>query len=294
MGTLEDRARLNGRVAVVTGGAGGIGRGISLALASCGVSVALCDRDEVALATVTEELAAIGGDHLTFKAQVRNPEELAAFFAAFDTRFDRLDIAVNVPGGSFVAPFLETRRKGWQAVIEQNFLHVLDVTQAAAERMARHHHGSIITIGSVEGLRAMPKMAVYGAMKWAVEGFTRSMSIELAPLGIRVNSITPDIIPTEATGNMGLTGADRQSDPNDWATTVVVPMGRAGTVDEVGDAVLFLASDLSSYVTGSTLLVDGGTQAAAGWYTWPDGPANMIPPPIADMAQQYYGDRRFT
>jgi NAD(P)-dependent dehydrogenase (short-subunit alcohol dehydrogenase family) len=160
-------------------------------------------------------------------------------------------------------PLLETSENGWDALYRANLRHVLLCTQRAARVMVAHGiAGSIITVTSIEGVRAAPGYAAYAAAKAGVVNYTKTAALELAPHGIRVNALAPDFTLTE-----GLTA---MSTPQSLTRAArMVPMGRAGHVDEMGAAV-FLASDMSSYVTGQTIHVDGGTAAAGGWYPHPE------------------------
>lgn len=271
MGLLDERADLDGKVAIVTGGAGGLGESISRDLVRCGVEVALCDRDAAAVDEIRDEVA------LAEVVDVRDPDALAAFFAAFDERFDRLDILVNVPGGTFRAPFTESNRKGWDTLIRTNFTHVIDSCSHAIERMrAGGRGGSIVNLTTIEAHRAAPNFAVYSGMKAAVAQFARTMSVELGPEGIRINNVAPDITPTP-----GMSGISTEGPvPGDagLGAQVAIPMGRMGVPDDVTNCVLFLASALSSYVTGTTLHPDGGALASSGWFNWPgEGFRNTVP-----------------
>jgi NAD(P)-dependent dehydrogenase (short-subunit alcohol dehydrogenase family) len=285
MAFLEDRANLAGKVAVVTGGAGGLGRAITLDLARAGVDVALVDRDEEAVERTTADLQELGRAVVARVADVRAPDALESFFAAFDAGFDRLDVLVNVVGGTFRAAFVDTSAKGWDTLIRTNFTHVVHATHLALARMRpAGRGGSIINLTSIEGYRAAPGYAVYSAMKAAVAQFARTLAVELAPEGIRVNNIAPDMVPTEGMGRISVSAADAL--PPDLAALgdrVAIPMGRKGHVDDVGNCALFLASDLSSYVTGTTLHPDGGAHASAGWFNWPgDGFRNTAPRPVLE------------
>jgi len=266
---LLKRTNLEGKVAVVTGGAGGLGWPISRDLALAGMHVAVCDRDPDAVAEAARRIGEISPSSLVEQADVREPEQMEAFFAAVDERFGRLDVLVDVPGGGFVAPLLDTRRKGWEAIIRQNFTYVLDTTQHAARRMrAQGQGGSIIYVTSVEAHRGVPDRAVYGAMKAAVTSLAWTLSLELGSSAIRVNTVAPDLFTRAALegyeGPRPLEGAEALDD------RISIPMGREGTGEDLSGAVLFLASDLSAYVTGSTVHVDGGTLASSGWFGWPE------------------------
>ncbi|MCU1346450.1 MAG: short-chain dehydrogenase/reductase [Acidimicrobiia bacterium] len=279
---LTDRAGLEGKVAVITGGAGGLGWPISRDLARAGVHVAVCDRDEAALAAVEAELKALPVTSLLTHADVREPEAMAAFFEEIDQTFGRVDVLIDVPGGGFVTPLMNTNAKGWQAIIKQNFLYVLDTTQHAVKRMkAQGTGGSIIYITSVEAHRAVPNRAVYGAMKAGVTNLAMTLALELGPDNIRINTVAPDIFPTPNSG--GYDPEYQASFKGQISAATGIPMARVGTGEDLSGCLLFLASDLSSYVTGTTLHVDGGTLASSGWFNWPtEGYANMLPPHVVD------------
>jgi NAD(P)-dependent dehydrogenase (short-subunit alcohol dehydrogenase family) len=163
----------------------------------------------------------------------------------------------------FASPILETSENGWDALYRANLRHVLLCTQRVARAMvAARAGGSIINVTSIEGVRAAPGYAAYAAAKAGVINYTKTAALELAPHGIRVNALAPDITLTEGIRAVAPPGAEARFGH-------VVPMGRAGHVDEMAGAAVFLASPLSSYITGQTIHVDGGTHAAGGWYHHP-------------------------
>ncbi|MGW0183751.1 SDR family NAD(P)-dependent oxidoreductase [Nocardia sp. NPDC003345] len=276
MGWFEERAGLAGAVAVVTGGAGGLGRAVVTDLVDNGVRPAVLDIDAAAVAQLREFLDARGCEALVIPGDARDPEALAALFAAVDERWGRLDILVNVVGGTFRSLFTETRPKGWDALLRTNLTHVLHACHLAVPRMrAGGRGGSIINISTIEAHRAAPGFAVYAAAKAAVEQFARTLAIEVAPDGIRVNNIAPDFVPTPNLERIG-TGDNAMLDPD--GVRVAIPMGRAGKLEDISGCAVFLASRLSSYLTGTTLHPDGGTSASAGWFNWPEeGWANHAP-----------------
>ncbi len=284
---LDEWAALDGKVAIITGGAGGLGLPITEHLAGAGVAVAVCDRDPAAVAAVTERLAEIDADAVIECFDVRESSKLAAFVDLVDDKFGKLDILVNVPGGSFRKDAIDLTPNGVTAVIHQNFTHVLEASQLVARRMQAHgSSGSIITVSTVEAHRAMPEMAVYGAMKAAIEQLTRTLAVEWGPSGIRVNTVAPDHFPTE---NAAKFTWGQRAGENLLEDRIIIPLARKGTGRDLSGCVLFLASDLSAYVTGTTLHVDGGTLAAAGWMRWPDGYDNMIPQPVIDFLESSSG-----
>lgn len=276
MGWFEERGGLAGTVAVITGGAGGLGEAIAIDLAANGVCVAVIDIDGAAIDNLRRALGEQGGDAIVQRGDAREPEALAALFAAVETKWGRLDTLVNVVGGTFRAAFVDTTPKGWDSLLRTNLNHVLHACSLAIPRMrASGRGGSIINMTTIEAHRAAPGFAVYAAAKAAVEQFARTLAVELAPDGIRVNNIAPDFTPTPNLARLS-TGEDAMSNP--VGVRVAIPMGRGGQVTDVSSCAVFLASGLSTYITGTTLHPDGGTFASAGWFNWPDtGWANHAP-----------------
>jgi len=282
MGWFEERAGLAGTVAVITGGSGGLGSAITGDLAANGVRVAVVDIHAAACDALRSSLSGSGAEAIVRTGDARDPAVLTALFDAVDSTWGRVDTLVNVVGGTFRAPFTETTPKGWDALLRMNLQHVLHACSLAAPRMqAGGRGGSIINITTIEAHRAAPGFAVYSAAKAAVEQFGRTLAVELAPDGIRVNNVAPDYVPTP---NMAALSARSGLDLADGGMStpagqrVAIPMGRAGLLTDVSGCVVFLASALSSFVTGSTLHPDGGTYASSGWFNWPgSGWANHVP-----------------
>jgi 3-oxoacyl-[acyl-carrier protein] reductase len=285
MSFLEERAALAGRVAMVAGGGGGLGRASALALAGAGTALALADTDAEALVRTAADAREAGAEVLEHELDVRDSEALETFFRATDDRFGRLDALVNVVGGTFRAAFTDVSAKGRDALVRTNFTWVVDAIQRAVPRMAAGGRGgSVVTITSIEAHRAAPGYAVYAAMKAAVTHLTRTLAVELGGRGIRVNCVAPDFVPTAGlaavAGRAGSAGqraaaAGDGTDPGDFLT---IPLQRKGEEADVANAVLFLVSDLSSYITGTTLHPDGGALAASGWMDWPDDGFTARPP----------------
>jgi 3-oxoacyl-[acyl-carrier protein] reductase len=275
---LDEWAGLTGKVAVITGGAGGLGRACTVALARAGMAVAVCDRDPDAVERVGAALDDLGAASHLETFDVRDSDALAVFFDAVDRRFDHVDVLVTIPGGGFRKSVVDMTPNGTNAVIRQNFVSTLESCQHAARRMiAQGIRGSIVNMTTIEAHRAMPEMGVYGAMKAAVAHLTMTLAVELGPHGIRVNAIAPDLFPNESTAAAGFSTADPDSPIAHREYEIAVPLGRKGEDRDVAGPVLFLASDLSSYVTGTTIHIDGGTLATGGWVRWPEGYRNTIP-----------------
>ena len=245
---------LTDRVAVVTGGGAGIGRGIARGLAAFGARVAIWERDPDTAASAAEEVGGLG-----LPTDVRDAEAVDEALRRTTDELGTVSILVNNAGGVFLSPLLETSENGFDALYRANLKHVIVCTQRVARTMvAADTGGSIINVTSIEGVRAAPGYAAYAAAKAGVINFTKTAALELAPHGIRVNALAPDITMTEGMRQVAPPRAEERFG-------LTVPLGRAGHVDEMAGAAVFLAGALSSYVTGQTIHVDGGTQASSGW-----------------------------
>lgn len=259
---------LTDRVAVVTGGGAGIGRGIAAGFAAFGARVAIWERNPDSCTQAAESIGALG-----ITCDVRDSGQVDAALDRTVAELGTPTILVNNAGGVFSSSLLDTSENGWDALYRANLRHVLLCTQRVARRLvADGLPGSIMAVTSIEGVRAAPGYAAYAAAKAGVINYTKTAALELASHGIRVNAIAPDITLTEGLAQLGGEGATA-------AMGAVVPWGRPGRVDEIAGAAIFLASDMSTYITGQTLHVDGGTQAAGGWYHDPQTGAYRLGPP---------------
>lgn len=258
---------LGGRVAVVTGGGSGIGRGIAAGLAAFGASVAIWEQNAETCAAAAAEIGALG-----IVADVRDTGAVEAALAQTVAELGTVSILINNAGGVFWSSILETSENGWDALYRSNLRHVYLCTQRVAQGMVdAGEGGSVLSITSIEGVRAAPGYAAYSAAKAGVINYTKTAALELAPHGIRVNALAPDMTLTEGILALAPPGSSENFGR-------AVPMGRAGHVDEMASAAVFLASDMASYITGQTIHVDGGSEAAGGWYHHPETGAYLLGP----------------
>jgi NAD(P)-dependent dehydrogenase (short-subunit alcohol dehydrogenase family) len=284
--SLERRAGLRGKRAVVAGGGEGMGRGIVLALLEAGVEVVACDISAAAL-NETAGLAGSSGERLsTEMCDVCDAAAYDAFWSRVEARWERLDLLVNVAGGVRHGAFLDSSAEDWDRLYRWNFRYVVQGCQRAARRMSAG--GSIVNLTTIEAHRAAPGFTVYAGLKAGVSNFARSLAVELAPRGIRVNCIAPDQTPTPGLGRCidaasyspPPAGADAAQVETLVAAQAAnaIPLGRPGAVADIENSVLFLASDLSAYITGTSLHVDGGAWASSGWLNFPRlGFRNRLP-----------------
>ena len=261
---------LTDRVAVVTGGAGGIGKGIASGLAAAGASVVIVDTDAASGAATMAEIIANGGQAQFEPADVTDRAALRGAIDAAAARFGRLDILINNAGGCRPVSFMAQSERSRDRHVELNLGSLFTATHHAVEHMIRGGRGgAIVNIASIEGQRAAPRFAVYAACKAAMISFTRSAAVELAEHRIRVNALAPDIVVTD--GMIGL-APDTIAPATLAARKAYIPLGRDGTLADCAGAATFLVSDMASYITGTTLNVDGGTWASSGWTRGgPDG-----------------------
>jgi NAD(P)-dependent dehydrogenase (short-subunit alcohol dehydrogenase family) len=251
-----DAFRLDGKLAVVTGAAQGIGAAIAMTFAAYGAEVAICDRLADGLAETASAITSAGGTVASSEVlDVRDLDAVRAWVATLE----RVDTLVNNAGGTFHGPFLNVSSNAQRSLIDENFTSVTNFVRECVPKMAPG--STIVNVTSVEAFRGAPGFAVYGAMKAAVEHLSRSLALELSEQGIRVNTIAPDAIKT--VGDDDLTVGSR-----DYGATLAIGWGYP--VHCAGAAV-FLASSASSLMTGTTIHVDAGSDAARGWRKTDEG-----------------------
>lgn len=256
-------ALLTDRVAVVTGGGGGIGAATAQLFARHGAQVVIADIDAALAEQSADAIAASGGVAVPIVADVRDADQVAALARSVLDRFGRIDALVNNVGHWLRHPgnFVDTDPQLWDELYRINLHHVFLVTHAFLPVMVRQRRGSIVNVSSVEGLRGYPEDPVYAAFKAAVIHFTRSLAVQVGRDGVRVNAIGPDVTESLQVPYSQWLSAEEQAQWPQW-----VPAGRMGLPADQARVILFLASDLSDFVTGHTIPTDGGTGAAGGWF----------------------------
>jgi NAD(P)-dependent dehydrogenase (short-subunit alcohol dehydrogenase family) len=257
---------LAGKVALVTGGGAGIGLATASLFAQAGMAVVMAEIDPARADAATAALP----DALVVQADVRDAGAVARVMAAIRERHGRLDVLVNNVGDflGIHKRFEETTPDDWQALYDVNLRHMFVVTQAALPLLrASGEGGSIINLSTIEAFRGIPHFAVYAAFKSAITGFTKSLAVELGIDNIRVNAIGPETTDTQQVVAGPRVPPENRPHLRHW-----FPIGRFGRAEDSAGAALFLASErLSGWVSGSTIVVDGGALAAGSWLRMPDG-----------------------
>ena len=247
---------LTGKRALVTGASRGIGRAIAIAYAQAGADVAILARNGDLLAEVAEEITGHGRQATVAVADVLDPDATRSAVSGAIGELGGLDVLVNNAGGnSFSTPVAQMRMSGWDKTMRLNLDSIMHITQEALPALGEGQSGSIINVSSVAGLRGAPTMAHYGAAKAALLSLTQTLAIETAWMGVRVNALVPGWIETDLTDFL------RVSKETEQGALARVPMQRWGTVEEIAEPAIFLASDASSFMTGQSLIVDGGLSA---------------------------------
>ena len=259
-----DDVRLDGRVALVTGAAVGIGAACATTLAAFGADVALVDREPEHLDAVAAAVAATGRRVTTAVFDVRDREAVRDWVSSTADELGGVDAVVNNAAGTFRAPFETLSDRAEDALVAENLTTVTTTCRAAVAHL--RPGGSIVNITSVEAHRAAPGFAVYAAAKAAVANLTRTLALEYAGRRIRVNAVAPDVIPTPGTGMLAHAYAAKEQQGES-----LQPWPDAGRAEDVAAVVAWLCSPMAAFVTGSTIHVDGGTWAAGGWRRRLDG-----------------------
>jgi 2-deoxy-D-gluconate 3-dehydrogenase len=254
---MAGRFGLEGKRALVTGGARGIGRAIALAMADAGADVAVTSRNGDDAEPVARELREKGRRSVALLLDVRHAVSIRVCFERLDREWGSLDILVNNAGTNIPQDLVHLDEESWDSVVDADLKGLVFVTQAAAERMiAAKHGGRIVNIASIYGVVGRRERVAYSAAKAGVVNVTRTVALELAPHGITVNAIGPSLVETDLTRERLRTIPGYRDE--ELART---PLGRLGTPEDVASVAVFFASDAASFITGQTLLVDGGTSA---------------------------------
>lgn len=244
---------LQDKVAIVTGGGTGIGRIIAREMAKVGAHIVVASRNPDHINPAAEEVQQLGRQSLAVSVDVRVPEQIDNLVKATLDKFGRIDILVNNHGALFQCAVEDLSPGGWNAIIGINLTGVFLCSRAVGKVMIQQQQGKIINMVSVAGLHGSPLTAPYGAAKAGVMNFTKSLAMEWSKHHIYVNAVAPGPILTASGRDLLWSSPDLQQKVRER-----VPLGRYGEPEEVANAVIFLASDASSYITGETLYVDGG------------------------------------
>jgi len=246
---------LTNKIAIITGARRGMGKTHAITLAKAGVKVVVADISEEDCQKVVDEIKEQGGQALSIKCDVTKKEEVEEMVRKTVEEFGKVDILVNNAGICQFKPFLELTEEEWDRTLDINLKGYFLCAQTAAKEMVKQKSGVIVNVASVAMGQVgvgMATIAHYCASKGGIVAMTEALAVELAPYNIRVNAVAPGMIETPMIDTV-------KQDPKQMEAMLTrVPMGRAGKPEEVSNLVLFLASDESSYITGSTIVVDGG------------------------------------
>ena len=248
---------MDGKVALITGGRTGLGKAFALTFAKAGADVSICSRTDKdgGLQTVADEIRRLGQRALAFKTDVTHKADVDSMVEKTIAELGDIDVLINNAGIAACVPILEMEESTWDQVININLKGCYLCSQAVARKMAQRRKGNIINISSTGGLRALPNFSVYDVTKAGVIMLTRVMARELGSYNIRVNAIAPWAVKTRMTEQW-------RRDP-EWVKEALAsaPLGRFGETEDIAGIALFLASDTASWITGHTIVADGGTIA---------------------------------
>lgn len=272
---------MSGRTALISGVGAGIGRGIAEAFGALGARIIGAEIDPSRAEATQTALCDTGINAEIHVCDVRDAAQVRALIAQLEERGEGLDTLVNNVGdsiGEFMHPFDRAPEELWDALYAINLRHLFTVSQAALPLLRRRAPGStIINVSSIEAFRAIPMCPVYSAFKHAITGFTKSLALTLGPEGIRVNTIAPETTETEQVKPSQYVKPELRENVARWT-----PLGRFGEPRDMAGCAVFLASELSSWVTGTTVNADGGALAAGGFYRTPSGHWTNTPIVIGD------------
>ena len=244
--------KVKNKIAIVTGSGRGIGKSTVLELAKEGAKVVVSDIDIKECQNVCDEIKKIGSDAIAVKCDISKKSDVDAMIKKTMQKFQKIDILINNAGVVLMKPFVEMTEKDWDFVLDINLKGVFLCTNAVVKQMIKQKSGKIISVASIAGEVGFMNTSAYCASKAGIINLTRGLALELSPHNINVNAIAPGVIATKMTEDML---KDKKTKEVLLAST---PLGRVGQPEEIGKAAVFLASDDSNFITGHTLVVDGG------------------------------------
>jgi 2-hydroxycyclohexanecarboxyl-CoA dehydrogenase len=251
---------MSNRVALVTGGAQGIGKGIATALAQAGARVAVADLNLEVAEVTAKEISSAGGSAVAVRMDVTDTASVVAAVAEIEQLLGPVEIVVNNAGWDDFMPFVDTTEEFWDKVLDINFKGALRVTQAVVPGMVERGFGRVVNIGSDAGRVGSSLEAVYSGTKGGIIAFTKTLAREVAKSGITANTVCPG--PTDTPALRKFADGAGNAEKVVAGMTRAVPLGRLGTPEDVGPAVAFFASDAAGFITGQTLSVSGGLTMA--------------------------------
>jgi NAD(P)-dependent dehydrogenase (short-subunit alcohol dehydrogenase family) len=257
---------LTDQVAIVTGSGAGIGQGIAVGMAVFGADVVIAEIDPERAKVTARLVETEGRRALVVPTDMADADQVRSMVQQAHDHYGRVDVLVNNAGGVRQGAFVGQSERSWRRHIDLNLISVLAATSAVVPLMIEGGRGgSIISVASIEALRAAPEFAVYAACKAAITNFTRTMAVELSEHGIRVNALAPDLITTPGIRGIIRGPVPSPLPPGGPGAESYVPLGREGGVEDCAGAAVFLSSRMAKYITGITMSIDGGTWASSGW-----------------------------